>query len=74
MCDDLLEKCIMEIGVDKHAFAKAVAIGIMIPDYAEYFELLYYLDDFNTFKKWMIKKNAELNLEAIQELERHGNT
>lgn len=72
MCEDLLEKMIMEIGIDKLSFAKAVAVGVRNPEYSDYFEQLYYLDDFNIFKSWMIKKNAELNYEAIKALEQQG--
>ncbi len=72
LCEDLLEKCIMEIGIDKLQFAKAVAVGVNNPEYSEYFETLYTLDDFNLFKKRMIRKNAQLNFEAIQELEKQG--
>jgi The ARF-like 2 binding protein BART len=62
----------MEIGIDKLQFVKAVAVGMKNPEYAEYFEQLYYLDDFNIFKSWMVKKNAEMNYEAIKALESSG--
>ena len=72
MCDDLLERIIMEIGIDKMAFAKAVAVGVRNPEFSDQFEQLYYLDDFNIFKSWMVKKNADLNYEAIKALESQG--
>lgn len=62
----------MEIGIDKLDFAKAVAVGVNNPEYQEYFEQLYHLDDFNVFKRWMVKKNAQLNYEAMKALEKMG--
>lgn len=72
LCEDLLEKMIIEIGIDRLAFAKAVAVGVRNPEFSDTFEQLYYLDDFNFFKSLMVKKNAELNYEAIKELETQG--
>jgi len=72
LCEDLLEKCIMEIGISKLDFVKAVAVGVNNPDFKDEFEILYHLDDFNVFKYWMIKRNNELNYEAMKELEKQG--
>lgn len=57
-----------EIGIDQKTFVKAVVVGLSVPDYAEFFELLFVLDDFLVFKKSMIAKNVALNNEAMQAL------
>ena len=72
MCDELLEERMNEIGIAKEQFGKAVVVGLAIPDYQEFFEMLFVIDDFEVFKKTMVQKNIQLNNEAMNALAREG--
>lgn len=72
LINGLLTSCAGEIGIGQEDFAKAVAVGLKVPEYRTYFEMLFVVDDFNIFKTTMVKKNLQLNLEAIQALQEEG--
>jgi len=70
--EGMLDEFISDFGIDTDTFLKTVAIGINVPEYKEYFEYLFLLDKFLVFKKHMVKRNKELELEALEALKENG--
>lgn len=70
--ESMLDEFISDFGIDTDTFLKTVATGVNIPEYKEYFEYLFLLDKFLVFKKHMVKRNKELELEALESLKENG--
>ena len=75
LIDNLLETHLKEIGVTEEAFAEACEAGMdSRPENKDVFEKLIAVDDFLTFKKLMIKRNIELELEVVEAMKNAGQT
>jgi len=72
MVDDLLSAFIEDIQVSQEDFGKAVLVGVNIPDYKEYFDQLFSVDSFLVFKKQMVRRNKELEIEALEAMEKEN--
>ena len=71
----MLETHLAEIGVTEEQFAEACEAGMdSRPENKNVFEKLIAVDDFLTFKKMMIKRNIELELEVVEAMKNAGNT
>ena len=55
-------------------FIKALEKGIQHHEHKKIFEQVLLVENFIVFKKLMIKRNKELELEALQSLERQQNS
>ena len=64
-----LQDFINEFGFSNETFVKAVCIGINVPEWKEYLDILFSLDNFLVFKSYMISRNLELNEEAEKALQ-----
>jgi hypothetical protein len=75
LIDNLLETHLKEIGVTEEAFAEACEAGMdSRPENKDVFEKLIAVDDFLTFKKLMVKRNIELELEVVEAMKNAGQT
>ena len=75
LIDNLLETHLAEIGVTEIQFAEACEAGMDArPENKNVFEKLIAVDDFLTFKKMMIKRNVELELEVVEAMKNAGQT
>lgn len=59
-----------EMGIDSQTALKSISIGVNIPEYKEIFDQLFLIDNFQAFKKQMVKRNKDLELEALEEQKR----
>ena len=57
-----------DIGITEVELYKIVEPGLKMKMYQKYFEQLLLVTDFEVFKKLMIKRNKELEREAIKSL------
>ena len=73
LIDNLLNSHLTDVGVTEEQFAAACESGMEHPAHRDVFEKLIAVDDFLTFKKLMIKRNVELELEvgAVKLVDRH---
>ena len=71
MMEEQVDNLLREVGIDEETFAKNVEKGLKSKNSKKYFEQLLVIDNFLVFKKLMVKRNKELELEALQELEKH---
>jgi len=69
LIDQLLESNLSEIGVTQEQFVEACVKGQNSAINNIIFGQLLAVDDFLTFKKMMVKRNVELELEAMKELQ-----
>ena len=69
--EEQVDNLLREVGIDEETFAKNVEKGLKSKNSKKYFEQLLVIDNFLVFKKLMVKRNKELELEALQELEKH---
>ena len=69
----MLTTLLNELGVTEEQFLIAVNRGLEIPQHKKVFEQLLIADNFLVFKKLMLKRNKELELEALRELEEQAN-
>lgn len=73
LVDGLLTTYISELGVPMEDALNAIKASEH-PTHKQLVEYLIYLDDFVSFKKLMEKRNVELELEALRELEKKNIT
>ena len=67
LIDNLLSSHLSEIGVSEVQFAKAVEAGYQRRDVnRKVFDQIIAVDDFLTFKKMMVKRNVQLELEVVE--------
>jgi len=72
MVELLLESICIELGATHEMFFKVVKAGLRNPKHKKYFEQILATLNFMSFKKLMIKRNKELELEALQMLHNEG--
>ena len=68
MIEDMLEKFINEIGVNRDQFLDVIKTGVANKQHKRIFEQLLLIDNFIVFKKLMVKRNKQLELECLKEL------
>ena len=68
----LLENICIEIGATHEMFYKVVKAGLKNQNHKKYFEQVLATLNFMSFKKLMVKRNKELELEALQMLQSEG--
>lgn len=69
MIEKMLEELLKEISVSEEKFMAQVEKGLKIEHHRRIFEQLLIVDNFIVFKKLMVKRNKELELEAMKALE-----
>eukprot|EP00904_Undaria_pinnatifida_P009501 jgi/Undpi1/5681/HiC_scaffold_2.g00955.m1 len=73
LVESLCATSLAEVGVDVGDFVEALEASRLNEDISKaVYEQLVALDDFVTFKKLMVKRNVELELEAVHALQRQG--
>ncbi|CAD8079979.1 unnamed protein product [Paramecium primaurelia] len=70
MMANLIDNMMNELGVNEEQFAEQVEKGLKHPKDKQVFEKLLTIDNFLVFKTSMIKRNKELELEALKEIEK----
>ncbi|CAD8176906.1 unnamed protein product [Paramecium octaurelia] len=70
MMANLVDNMMNELGVKEEQFAEQVEKGLKHPKEKQVFEKLLTIDNFLVFKTQMIKRNKELELEALKEIEK----
>ncbi|CAK90301.1 unnamed protein product (macronuclear) [Paramecium tetraurelia] len=70
MMANLIDNMMNELGVNEEQFAEQVEKGLRHPKEKLVFEKLLTIDNFLVFKTQMIKRNKELELEALKEIEK----
>ena len=68
LIDNLLSSHLSEVGVSEVEFAKAMEAGYQRRDVnsRKVFDQIIAIDDFLVFKKLMVKRNVELELEVVE--------
>lgn len=64
----MLDVLIIEIGITYEQFMEQVERGLKVAPHRKVFEQLLIVDNFQVFKKLMVKRNKEIELEVIQEI------
>lgn len=65
----MMEQLMQDIGVDDEEYLrKVIEIGLKNKKHKKYFEQLLVVENFLVFKKLMLKRNKELEYEALKEL------
>ncbi|OMJ74096.1 hypothetical protein SteCoe_27043 [Stentor coeruleus] len=72
MIDLLLENMCIELGASHEMFFRVVKAGLKNPTHRKYFEQVLATLNFMSFKKLMVKRNKELELEALQMMHTEG--
>jgi len=72
IAENLLGEFIGELGIIEEQAIKTIACGVNVPEYKEYFDQLFLIDNFLVFKKQMIRRNKELELEALESLKQNS--
>ncbi|CAD8099469.1 unnamed protein product [Paramecium sonneborni] len=67
---NLIDEMMNELGVTEEQFAQQVEKGLKQQQDKQLFEQLLTIDNFMVFKTQMIKRNKELELEALQEIKK----
>jgi len=68
MVEGLVEDMICELEIEIEKFTELVHAGVNDKTYKKTFEQLLTVDNYTVFKKIMLKRNKELELEAMQQL------
>lgn len=69
MIDKMLEELVKEINISEEKFMEQLEKGLKVEAHRRIFEQLLIVDNFIVFKKLMLKRNKELELEALKALE-----
>ncbi len=69
----ILEQFINDVGVDREHFLEVVKAGVANKQHKRIFEQLLLIENFQVFKKLMVKRNKTLELECMKQL-KQGNT
>lgn len=70
LIDNLLGAHLSEVGVSEEQFAKVIEFGYQKRDInRKVFDQIIACDDFLTFKKMMVKRNIQLELEVVQAMQ-----
>ncbi|CAD8144960.1 unnamed protein product [Paramecium octaurelia] len=71
MIEAMMEQLMQDIGVDDEEYLrKVIEIGLKNKKHRKYFEQLLVVENFLVFKKLMLKRNKELEYEALKELQK----
>ncbi|CAK85497.1 unnamed protein product (macronuclear) [Paramecium tetraurelia] len=71
MIEAMIEQLMVDIGVeDEEQLRKVIEIGLKNKKHRKYFEQLLIVENFLVFKKLMLKRNKELEYEALKELQK----
>ncbi|EAS02105.3 ARF-like 2-binding protein BART protein (macronuclear) [Tetrahymena thermophila SB210] len=68
LIEGMIETLMAEIGIDEQKLLQYIEIGLKSPHHKKVFEQLLIVDNFLVFKKLMVKRNKELELEALKEM------
>ncbi|KAL4488789.1 hypothetical protein ABPG72_016442 [Tetrahymena utriculariae] len=68
LIEAMIETLMAEIGIDEQKLLQYIEIGLKSPHHKKVFEQLLIVDNFLVFKKLMVKRNKELELEALKEM------
>lgn len=68
MVDELLCELVAEMGITREQFQAACETSASNPTHHRIVQQILNVDDFEAFKKMMIKKNMQINEFALQEL------
>ncbi|KAL4440973.1 hypothetical protein ABPG74_009386 [Tetrahymena malaccensis] len=68
LIEGMIESLMAEIGIDEQKLLQYIEIGLKSPHHKKVFEQLLIVDNFLVFKKLMVKRNKELELEALKEM------
>lgn len=69
MIESMIETLMIEIGIDEQKLLQYIEIGLKSSHHhKKVFEQLLIVDNFLVFKKLMVKRNKELELEALKEM------
>eukprot|EP01017_Pseudomicrothorax_dubius_P034325 TRINITY_DN4691_c0_g1_i9.p1 TRINITY_DN4691_c0_g1~~TRINITY_DN4691_c0_g1_i9.p1 ORF type:complete len:456 (+),score=214.30 TRINITY_DN4691_c0_g1_i9:65-1432(+) len=69
LIEQLLEDLLRDLGITQEQFLTTVEAGLANPAHKKIFEQLVIVENFLVFKKLMVKRNKELELEAMRALE-----
>lgn len=69
MIEKMLEDLLKEINISEEKFMEQLEKGLKVEPHRRIFEQLLIVDNFIVFKKLMLKRNKELELEALRALE-----
>jgi len=69
LIEGLVEGVMKELGINEDKFMEIMERGLKNPEHRKVFEQLLIVDNFLVFKKLMVKRNKELELEALRQLE-----
>jgi len=68
MIEELLCELVAEMGITREQFQSACTTSTRNPTHQRIVQQILSVDDFEAFKKMMIKKNMQINEIAMQEL------
>lgn len=68
----MISSLLAELGISEQDFLSLVNRGLSVREHKRVFEQLLIADNFTVFKKLMLKRNKELELEALKQLEDQG--
>jgi len=69
----ILEQFINDVGVDREHFLEVVKAGVANKQHKRIFEQLLLIENFQVFKKLMVKRNKTLELECMKQQLQQGN-
>ena len=74
MIDTLLETLLKELHISQDLFLQIVDLGIKTPSDRRVFEQLLACESFQSFKKLMISRNKEIDVEVVKSMKTEGIT
>jgi UDP-N-acetylglucosamine transferase subunit ALG13 len=69
MIEDMVANLLTELGINEEQLEAQIVKGLKNKPHRKIFEQLLIVDNFIVFKKLMVKRNKELELEAMRQLE-----
>jgi The ARF-like 2 binding protein BART. len=72
MIDGLIENLLKELNVSPELFLEIVELGMTTPADRKIFEQLVACNNFLSFKKLMIKRNKEIEVEVVKSMNVEG--
>lgn len=67
----MVEKVMTDVGITEEQLMSYIETGLKSKTHRKIFEQLLIVDNFLVFKKLMVKRNKELELEAMKELDKN---
>ncbi|EGR31963.1 leucine rich repeat protein [Ichthyophthirius multifiliis] len=74
MIEKQIEDLMNEVGISQDKLLQYIEIGLQNKRHSKIFEQLILVDNFLAFKMMMVKRNKQLELEALIELQKQQNT